>query len=87
MKRLSVITQFKIEFLLPFTRCRKMFGKMVAALLLSFPAARHTPLILWYLTKIENCLCDKDGVISQAAFVIFRQMPLAELSMLFLISG
>ena len=28
MKRLSFITQFKIGFLLPFTGCRKVFGKM-----------------------------------------------------------
>ena len=28
MKRLSFITQFKIEFLLLFTCCKKMFGKM-----------------------------------------------------------
>ena len=28
MKRLSFITQFKIEFLLPFAGCRKMLGKM-----------------------------------------------------------
>ena len=26
--RLSFITQFKIEFLLPFTDCRKVLGKM-----------------------------------------------------------
>ena len=26
--RLSFFTQFKIEFLLPFTGCRKVFGKM-----------------------------------------------------------
>ena len=29
MKRLSFITQFKIEFLLPFTGCRKVLGKML----------------------------------------------------------
>ena len=28
MKRLSFITQFKTEFLLPFTGCRKVLGKM-----------------------------------------------------------
>ena len=28
MKRLSFITQFKIEFLLPFTGYRKVLGKM-----------------------------------------------------------
>ena len=28
MKRLSFITQFKIEFLLPFTGCKKLLGKM-----------------------------------------------------------
>ena len=28
VKRLSFITQFKIEFLLLFTGCRKMLGKM-----------------------------------------------------------
>ena len=28
MKRLSLITQFKIEFLLPFTGCRKVLGKI-----------------------------------------------------------
>ena len=30
IKRLSFITQFKIEFLLPFTGCRKVLGKMLA---------------------------------------------------------
>ena len=30
MTRLSFITQFKIEFLLPFTGCRKMLRKMSA---------------------------------------------------------
>ena len=30
MKRLSFITQFKIEFLLAFTGCRKLLGKMPA---------------------------------------------------------
>ena len=28
MKRLSMITQFKIEFLPPFAGCRKLLGKM-----------------------------------------------------------
>ena len=28
MKRLSFITQFRIEFLLPFTGCRKVLQKM-----------------------------------------------------------
>ena len=28
LERLSFITQFKIEFLLPFTGCRKVLGKM-----------------------------------------------------------
>ena len=28
MNRLSSITQFKIEFLLPLTSCRKVLGKM-----------------------------------------------------------
>ena len=28
MKRLSYITQFKIEFLLPFTGCRKVLGNV-----------------------------------------------------------
>ena len=35
MKRLSFITQFKIEFLLPFTSCRKVFGKMLGPAQLS----------------------------------------------------
>ena len=30
MKRLSFITQFKIEFLLPFIGCRNVLGKMPA---------------------------------------------------------
>ena len=30
MKKLSFITQFKIEFLLPFTGCRKVLGKKAA---------------------------------------------------------
>ena len=28
MKKLSLTTQFKIEFLLPFASCRKVIGKM-----------------------------------------------------------
>ena len=31
MKRLSYITQFKIEFLLPFTGCRNVLRKMPGA--------------------------------------------------------
>ena len=31
-KRLSFTTQFKIEFLLPFTNCRKVLRKMTALL-------------------------------------------------------
>ena len=31
MKKLSFITQLKIEFLLPFTGCRKVHGKMPAS--------------------------------------------------------
>ena len=30
MNRFSFMTQFKIEFLLPFTGCKKVFGKMPA---------------------------------------------------------
>ena len=30
VKEMSFITQFKIEFLLPFTGCRNVFGKMHA---------------------------------------------------------
>ena len=32
IKKLSFITQFKIEFLLPFTGCGKVLGKMPALL-------------------------------------------------------
>ena len=34
MKKLSFITQFKIELLLPFTGCRKMLGKVSVSILL-----------------------------------------------------
>ena len=30
IKRLSFVTQFEIKFLLPFTYCRKVLGKMLA---------------------------------------------------------
>ena len=35
MKRLSFITQFKIEFLLLFTSCRKLLGKLFDVMLIS----------------------------------------------------
>ena len=35
MKRLSSITQFKIEFLLPFTGCIKVFRKIPAFVLIA----------------------------------------------------
>ena len=34
MKRLSFITQFKIEFLLPFTGCTRELGKMPASVVI-----------------------------------------------------
>ena len=40
MKRLSFITQFKIEFILPFTGCRKVLGKMPAITMKSFLSLR-----------------------------------------------
>ena len=39
MQRLSFITQFMTDFLLPFTGCRKVFGKMPAQLLLKIVKA------------------------------------------------
>ena len=33
MKRLSMVTQFKIEFLPPFADCRKVLGKIPASVL------------------------------------------------------
>ena len=36
MKRLSFITQFKLEFLLPFTSCRKVLGKMPEIITINF---------------------------------------------------
>ena len=42
MKRLSFITQFKIEFLLPFTDCRKVLGKMSAGEQNIFPSAENS---------------------------------------------
>ena len=41
MKGLSFITQFKIEFLLPFTGCRKALGKMPADEQNIFPSAEN----------------------------------------------
>ena len=41
MKRLSFITQFKIEFLLPFTSCRKACGKIPADEQNIFPSAEN----------------------------------------------
>ena len=48
MKRLSFITQFKIEFLLPFTDCRKVLGKM--------PDHTDTPTVThkYIQTKYQN---------------------------------
>ena len=41
MKRLSLITQFKTEVLLPFTGCRKVLGKMpVSCVWFSFEHCR-----------------------------------------------
>ena len=42
IKRLSFITQFKIEFLLPFTSCRKVLGKM-PDIYVCIQYSEHTP--------------------------------------------
>ena len=47
MKRLSFITQFKIELLLPFSGCRKVPGKMPDNELVCF-----TPLMCFTLVYI-----------------------------------
>ena len=43
IKRLSFITQFKIEFLLPFTSCRKVLGKM-PDIYVCIEYSEHTPI-------------------------------------------
>ena len=43
MERLSFITQFKIEFLPPFTDCRKVLGKMTGRAIL-FQTSQTPPL-------------------------------------------
>ena len=42
MKRLSCITQVKIEFLLPFTGSRKVLGKMPELVLINQLLGSHT---------------------------------------------
>ena len=46
LKELSFVAQFKIEFLLPFTSCKKMHGKMPANVCelkkLAFPLCSQT---------------------------------------------
>ena len=42
--RLSFITQFKIEFLLPFTDCRKVLGKMSGMVRNGCGQSRHSTL-------------------------------------------
>ena len=55
MKRLSFITRFKIEFLLSFTSCRKVLGKMPAQKLLSEMSsqkAEETRILFIFNTKL-----------------------------------
>ena len=50
MKRLSFITQFKIEFLLPFTGCRKVLRKMpVCVFIIIFKNITHLVLACFVL--------------------------------------
>ena len=63
MKRLSFITQFKIEFLLPFNGCRKVLRKMPEHIfclfmhvhyilsLRTFKKASLTPVVTCYLNR------------------------------------
>ena len=48
MNRLSSITQFKIEFLLPLTSCRKVLGKM--------PGTQFKMSFYYRLPVVEKCL-------------------------------
>ena len=55
MKGLSFITQFKIEFVLTFTGCRKVLGKMPASSLFSLFSTWHFYLLYTnYLTVTEK---------------------------------
>ena len=47
MKRLSFIAQFKIEFLLPFTRYRKVHGKMTGTILSETELGKSFPSLNW----------------------------------------
>ena len=53
MKGLSFITQFKIEFLLPLTRCRRKLGKM--AVMIVSPCTLYETLI----PKVLKLTCRK----------------------------
>ena len=60
-ERLSFITQFKIEFLLPFTSCRKVFGKMPARGQPHSPDVNYTALFN-FNPKVIMCLITRLGL-------------------------
>ena len=71
MKKLSFITQFKIEFLLPFTGCRKMLGKMPAYCYM--PNCKEGSLIAgmrWWIWS--ESLKKRDESLKKKGWVFFR---------------
>ena len=60
MKRYSFITQFKIEFLLPFTGCKKVLGKMPVGGIFTEEASM--------ITKISTRFCFKHLINVQQIF-------------------
>ena len=53
MKKLSFISQFKIEFLLLFTGFRKVLGKMPEPILINFHPNKYTQGLYYYLFAIN----------------------------------
>ena len=53
-KRLSFITQFKIEFLLPFTSCRKVLGKMPDRYIKKFLKSRNNWLLIYCFHPVKQ---------------------------------
>ena len=56
MKRLSFITPFKIEILLPFTGCRKMLGKMPVMMMNCFSGTVDWRKVFSLISSRDHCL-------------------------------
>ena len=74
MKRLSFITHFKIEFLVPFTSCRKVPGKKPAGL---FEVTNEQQIFSKYFKSILQFL----QILQDFLYIVFNEKSFNEVSL------